>query len=191
MALSELPPEDLGIIGQGRCAALHGVGGMARACRRRGLPSPSLTRLCDALRCTGIRGSTSIRRISLVAYAIASSRSSGCACPICGEFAEALCSYHRLRWHWHNGSASGRTTCTGGYGLACKDQNSEFRSFSRNHGTFEQAFRCPKREREELALPHAPDQVPEFYKLTCCLRHKHDRYLLRAVAFSNLFKAVL
>ena len=53
---------------------------MARACGR-GLASPSLTRLCDALRCTEIRGSTSIRRISLVAYAIASNPSSGTSAP--------------------------------------------------------------------------------------------------------------
>ena len=51
--------------------------------------------------------------------------------------------------------------------------SSAFRSFSRNHSAFEQAIRCPKREHEELALPH-DSQPPEFYKLTCCLRHKRD-----------------
>ena len=84
MARSELPPEDHDFIGRRRGGALHGVGGMARACGR-GLPSPSLTRLCDALRCTGTRGSTSIRRMSLVAYAIASSPSSGASAS--GRFA--------------------------------------------------------------------------------------------------------
>ena len=93
-----------------------------------------------------------------------------CACPICGEFAEALRAYHRARQQWHDADDC---TCTGSCGLECKVQSSEFRSFSRNHGTFEQAIRCPKRAHEELCLPH-DSQPPEFYKLTCCLRHKRD-----------------
>ena len=57
-----------------------------------------------------------------------------CVCPICNEFIEALTSYHRLRFRWH---AADDAKCSGECGLRCKNPESEFRTFTKNHSTFE------------------------------------------------------
>jgi hypothetical protein len=57
-----------------------------------------------------------------------------CVCPICNEFVEALTAYNRARYHWH---ATDDPKCQGGCGLDCKNLDSEFRAFTKNHSTFE------------------------------------------------------
>ena len=74
-----------------------------------------------------------------------------CACPTCTEFIEALTAYNKKRPAWH---ADDEAQCTGACGLDCKNKESEFRSFSRNHSVFEAAIRCAKVGRPELQLPH-------------------------------------
>ena len=93
-----------------------------------------------------------------------------CACPTCAEFVEALVAYNNNRRLWHSGED---TRCSGECGLGCKDPDSEFRTFTRNHSEFEQKLRCPKRQLPHLKLPHE-EEGPEFYKLNCCLRRRRN-----------------
>lgn len=57
-----------------------------------------------------------------------------CVCPICNEFVEALTAYNKARYHWH---ATDDPKCQGECGLDCKNLDSEFRAFTKNHSTFE------------------------------------------------------
>ena len=86
-----------------------------------------------------------------------------CACPICTSFLHKIKAWNQQRTQWH---ADGSCKC----GLNCKDKTSAWRQASRGFAHFEQCLLCPRQPHGGLALPHSPNDPPEFYKICCCLQ---------------------
>ena len=86
-----------------------------------------------------------------------------CACPICTSFLYKLDAWNRQRPHWH---AAGNCSCA----LRCKDPKSPWRKASSGFSSFEQCVLCPREPHPGLELPHAPQDPPHFYKISCCLQ---------------------
>ena len=85
-----------------------------------------------------------------------------CACKVCVGFKLALQAWDKERNKWHKDTPC---KCSG---CSHKESFEAYMAASKSPSAFRKACCCPKKEYPDLALPHLPDTIPEFYDLSCC-----------------------
>lgn len=86
-----------------------------------------------------------------------------CACPCCVEFRYLIKAWREQRKQWH----SVPCTCDGCTG----PKFSAYWEASSSTSAFLAALLCPRQKYAHLALPHMPDEIPEFFALSCCMKN--------------------
>ena len=86
-----------------------------------------------------------------------------CACPTCVEFRYLIQAWREQRKKWHKVPCS----CDGCTGPRYK----AYREASESPSVFLAALLCPRQKYAHLTLPHMPDEIPDFFALSCCMKN--------------------
>ena len=88
-----------------------------------------------------------------------------CSCPICVEFMLMLKAWNTQRVAWRKNKTCSCPGCSSSKLKGYMEASHDIRSLMR-------VVCCPKVARNDLRLPHTPDNPPFFWRLKCCKKNE-------------------